>query len=247
MRLITWAAAWSGAPESATERPFSKRSVPPHLVHAIDQERLHWALYIKGLDRGRAMFFCRDHQAVGRTNEDGVGPRANVMGRDFNIHAALREIERVAPHPALLPRGREAQRRMRDVERWFCQEVAPAVLWRLNPPVSSQLNEQSDPDNASMYAPIRKALDLVAGLTRKHCCLMGEELTFADIAAASVLAPVAREMGWAWADTQGTAARVFHTSGSWREHPGAAWVREFYEQHGTSAKQAEEPQRAWLP
>ena len=138
------------------------------------------------------MFFCRDHQAVGRTNEDGVGPRANVMGRDFNIHAALREIERVAPHPALLPRGREAQRRMRDVERWFCQEVAPAVLWRLNPPVSSQLNEQSDPDNASMYAPIRKALDLVAGLTRKHCCLMGEELTFADIAAASVLAPVAR-------------------------------------------------------
>jgi glutathione S-transferase len=221
MRMMTWATAWTGTPEAPAERPFSRRSVPPHLLRAVDQERLHLTIQIKGLEPSRVVHFARA----------------------LSTNAALREIDRLVPHPALWPRGRPAQRRMADMERWFCQDVAPTVLWRLNQPSTDRI----DPSNQLICAPIGRGLDLVAGLTRKHPYLMGDTLTFADIAAASVLAPVAREQGWAWADTQGTIARVFHTNESWRERPGAAWVRAFYEQHGKAQKQIEEPQRAWLP
>jgi hypothetical protein len=72
-------------------------------------------------------------------------------------------------------------------------------------------------------------------------------LSSADMTAAAVLAPIARQEGWSWAGKLW--APLDHLAGRSHliHHQGAAWVRALYAQHGKSPVINPEPGRAWLP
>jgi hypothetical protein len=239
-------APWTMAPLAEAITSKSRRSLPPELVHAIDIERLSWVLHIKGLERDFA-------QAVPRARRLGVrfrqAPAEGVPGAvsaALGVNAALREIERLRPDPALLPREPALRRRVSTLERWFCEEVGPCVLWSLTQPFEARAQSRNQGDRA-MAAPIARALDLIAGLTERHSYLSGDALSCADITAAAVLAPIARQEGWAWAGRLWTP--IDHVAGRsvLTTHRGAAWVRALYARHGKCRTTNAEPARVWLP
>jgi|GEM_PF-5996714 len=221
-----------GAPAPSAAK--TRRSIPPALVHAVDLERLYFTLHIKGLEPGSLSLVTRGRR-LGVCFEDR--PEIAALG----VNAALREIERQVLIPALILDEPAARRRALSLERWACAEVGPAVIWSLLQPVSVP-RADSGP-----LAPVRRALDLIAGLTRRHAYLMGPALSAVDITLASVLAPIARKDGWIWAGRLWTPLAQLAGRSALSSHTGAAWVRRIYDVHAKTGAMMREPARAWVP
>jgi glutathione S-transferase len=221
---------WSG-PEF---QPKTRRSLPPDLVHAVDLERLYWTLHIKGLATDYITLITRSRRLGVRFAHT---PGITALG----INAALREIERQAPQPALIPHDIYMRKRAAALEKWAVTAVAPAVLWTLLQPINAARTD------AAMTAPIARALNLIAGLTRRHAYLMGEQLSAADITLAAALAPIARKDGWTWAGRLWTPLALLAGRTSLASHAGAAWVRGIYAVHGKIGSAPPDAARAWIP
>jgi glutathione S-transferase len=241
---------WTISSASQASSAKSRRSFPPELVHAVDLERLYWSLNIKGLEpdlvipvpRARRLGVRFTHRLTNPSNAAAL-PAANAA---LGFNAALREIERLRPAPALLPVHPAARRRALALERWFCGEVAPCVLWSLLQPLHGKRAAETKTEKA-MTAPIARALDLIAGLVERHAYVLGDTLSYADLTVAAVLAPIARKDGWAWAGRAWTPLSVLAGRSPLSTHRGAAWVRRLYDRHLISPAATAVPKRAWLP
>lgn len=227
-------AAWSGRAPTLPSAPKTRRSIPPELVHATDLERLYFTLRIKGLD-GESVSLVARGRRLGVRFEDR--PHIAALG----VNAALREIERHTPAPPLILTDPGLRKRAQALERWACAEVAPAVVWTLLQPVAL-----TGADSAAT-APIARALDLIAGLTRRHTYLMGPHLSAADITLAAALAPVARKDGWVWAGRGWTPLAQLAGRSALSSHAASAWVRQIYERHAKTQAVGREPARSWVP
>ena len=221
--------AQSGHGTQGPLTPKSRRSLPPELVHAFELERLYWSLYIKGLDYSTVA-------PVPRARRLGIRFLQPLANPTIGINAALREIERLRPKPALIPANYAVRRRAAALERWFCNEIAPCVMWFLLQPVLGKGEHHS----------ITRGMDLVVGLTNRHGYLLGDQLSSADITAAAVLAPIARHEGWVWAGRSWIPNQLFGCS-PLANHAGSNWVRGMYERHGLARVSVRAPDRPWLP
>lgn len=222
-------AGWIGRRDTPPT-PKNRRNLPPDLLHAIDHERTSWVLFIKGLCVNSVIFVPHPR---GRKLAWADSPACVIN----STIAALQQIEIRNPKPALLPATPEARKRCLELERWFCGEVAPTILWLMVQPQHPASNTRG------MLAPAMQALETIGNLTKQQTYLVGESLTRADIAAASVLAPLARKEGWVWAGRNtglGRSSRLL-------EHPSADWVRQVYAKHAPAKIVGSESGRAWLP
>jgi glutathione S-transferase len=240
------------------QRPLARtrRSLPPELTYAVDLERLRWALKIKRrpvdtldiLARPRRLGVrIRAIPKNGRGDEtaDGDSP---VLG----VGAALLELDRRWPDPPLTAGPPALRARSQAMERWLLDEVGRAVTASLVETISLAPRPHAEaPDRiilaAAIADPIRRALDLVSGLTARHGYLLGEALTLVDLTAAAVLAPIARKDGWVWAGRTWTPLGAVAGRTDLARHRGAAWVRDIYDRHAEIAAPPAEPARAWVP
>jgi glutathione S-transferase len=226
----------------------TRRSLPPELAHAIDLERLHWFIHLKAIAPEDIEVLARPRRlGVRLPTLDGGAPAA-ILG----FGAAMAEIDRRWPTPVLMARDPALRARALAIERWLLGEVGAGVLSSLVQLMGAEWRPQqvSMPRvimDAAAAATIRRALDLVSGLTQRHGYLLGNELSSADITAAAVLAPIARKDGWGWAGRTWTPLSAVAGRSDLAQHRGAAWVREIYQRHGERQCVAPETCYAWVP
>jgi glutathione S-transferase len=81
-----------------------------------------------------------------------------------------------------------------------------------------------------------EAFALVAEQAGPHGYLVGDRFTLADLTAAAILAPALMPPEFPYAPPQPIAPVVQAFLDRWKDHPGAAWVRDMYRRHrGPSA------------
>jgi hypothetical protein len=241
------AAATRDGPKLRPTAARTRRSLPPELVNAIDIERLRWTMRLKGIE-ATAVEIVAGPRRVGVRLRGTGDPKTAVT---LSLSAALAEIERRWPTPELLVREAHLRARALALERWLLKDVGGPVVASLvhlmgvahgGLPLASRV--VIEPAAADV---IRRALDLVAGLTQRHAYLLGGALTFTDIAAAAVLAPIARLDGWEWAGRGWTPLAAVAGRSDLARHRGAAWVRDLYRRHGEPRGVSPDLSCAWVP
>jgi len=87
----------------------------------------------------------------------------------------------------------------------------------------------------------REALELVARKSAATGYLCGDRFTVADLTAAALLSPAVMPPQFAYSLPEPHSPGLTRWLGRWKDHPGAAWVREIYRRHrGASAAVAEQ-------
>ncbi|MDX2143693.1 MAG: hypothetical protein SFV19_10085 [Rhodospirillaceae bacterium] len=226
----------------------TRRSLPPELIHAIDLERLSWTLQLKGVPAAHVAMIARPRRM-------GVclrPPESLAPGPVLGLGTALSEIDRLWPAPSLSPREPGLRTRAQAIERWLAGEVAASVLLSLVQVVGGRRRGQQaaahqlimDPASADV---IRRAFDLISGLTQRHAYVLGDELSFVDLTAAAVLAPIARKEGWVWAGHGWPPLSAVAGRCELAQHRGAAWVRGIYERHARQRVVTPHSSHSWLP
>lgn len=230
----------SNTPSSAgLETPKARRGLPPELSHAISLERLWWTLEIKGLKATTAKVVTRGHRL-------GIEfPEAKDGRKTLTLRGALKQIDALQHKPDLVPDDPDSRSKALTLERWLMADVADSVLWcLLRPPVPKNAAGFSDQFMTSL---IMRALDVVASISQQKTYLFGDRLSSADLAAAAVLAPVARKEGWAWAGQMWAPLSSIAGRSVLVRHPGAAWVRGIYDRHAQKALAVPDQSRVWVP